>query len=169
MQQSNAAARAPFAFARLPQPPNSHGKAPRPSFHPQSLGGLHARGYLHRDIKPGNILVDWYFGMLLADLGLMGALSADGTCNLNCGTPYFKAPEVMAGGTYGTAADWCAARMLYTCHARVWVCLLAPRPGIYCHVTPPAVARALRQPTARHTPKHSRPCTAPRIAGTPSG
>src|SRR4051812_41649180 len=56
----------------------------------------HARGVLHRDLKPGNILIDDHGEPLVSDFGLAKSLEAD--CDLTrtlagLGTPGYIAPE----------------------------------------------------------------------------
>ncbi len=60
-----------------------------------ALGHAHAHGIIHRDVKPGNIIVDAGGEPHLVDFGLSRAeadpaLTADG---LVAGTPYYMAPE----------------------------------------------------------------------------
>lgn len=66
---------------------------------------MHAAGYLHRDIKPDNVLVTDDGRMLLGDLGLVGTMDAFGNCFGACGTQAFAAPEQWNGGFYTTNAD----------------------------------------------------------------
>jgi serine/threonine protein kinase/Tfp pilus assembly protein PilF len=60
----------------------------------------HEHGILHRDIKPGNILLDAQGEPLLTDFGLAGLMEAESTITHTLdvmGTPSYMAPEQAAG------------------------------------------------------------------------
>ena len=62
----------------------------------------HEHGILHRDIKPGNILLDAKGNPLLTDFGLAGLIEAESTITRTLevmGTPSYMAPE-QAGGEH---------------------------------------------------------------------
>jgi len=72
----------------------------------------HERGVLHRDLKPGNILLDAQGEPHLTDFGLAKMLAGDGDDGMTLsravlGTPAYMAPEQAEGGTRGAtvAAD----------------------------------------------------------------
>jgi hypothetical protein len=82
----------------------------------EGLGYLHARGRLHRDVKPSNVMVEHGGRVVLLDFGLVVELGAEGerTESGVAGTPCYMAPEQAGGDPIGPAADWYAVGvMLY--------------------------------------------------------
>ena len=84
----------------------------------QALDGLnylHINGWLHRDLKAANILVDDDGTVLLGDFGVgvfvgdtdkaSGLVSSEGKRKSFVGTPCWMAPEVIERKHYGTPAD----------------------------------------------------------------
>ncbi|MEU6413130.1 protein kinase [Microbispora sp. NPDC046933] len=73
-----------------------------------AVGAAHAEGVVHRDIKPGNILVEDNTGRVrLTDFGVARILHGPGLTQTTSiiGTPTYLAPEVAEGGTPTTAVD----------------------------------------------------------------
>ncbi|KAF6005454.1 hypothetical protein F1559_005043 [Cyanidiococcus yangmingshanensis] len=75
-----------------------------------ALGHLHARGYVCRDLKVENVLIDRHGHVRLTDFGLAGR-DADG-CIDRSGTPLYQAPEVLRGERHGRQVDWWALGVL---------------------------------------------------------
>lgn len=59
-----------------------------------ALQEIHAAGLVHRDVTPGNVLIDRTGVAKLADLGL---LLLAGSADRPAGTPGYAAPEPIAG------------------------------------------------------------------------
>lgn len=80
----------------------------------QAVAHCHRLGVAHRDIKPDNILFDERNRLKLADFG-SAELFKDGELMSGVvGTPYYVAPEVLAGRGYCEKVDvWSAGVVLY--------------------------------------------------------
>jgi hypothetical protein len=73
-----------------------------------ALGHAHASGVVHRDLKPGNVLLGADDRALLTDFGLARLLSETvrhTTTGVTVGTPAYLAPEQVRGERIGPATD----------------------------------------------------------------
>ena len=69
------------------------------------LAAAHARGVLHRDLKPGNVLLDEHGVARLTDFGLAGLADDLRGAQVREGTPAYMAPEQLAGREVSVRSD----------------------------------------------------------------
>jgi serine/threonine protein kinase len=155
----------------------------------QALDALHARGVIHRDVKPSNVLLDAAGDAVLTDFVL--ARGADSTQLTHegqvVGSLHYLAPELIEGSPATPAGD------IYALGCLLYECLTGAPPFAergdaelgYAHLVEPPPDPRSRRPelsaelalallTALEKDPHARPTTATalarmlHLAGTPS-
>lgn len=66
---------------------------------------LHSIGVIHRDLKPGNIVLDKKYLPKILDFGLVRECSRDTPQTYQIGTPNWMAPEIIVGEDYTEKCD----------------------------------------------------------------
>jgi len=125
-----------------------------------ALDFIHARGFVHRDVKPDNILFDGQGHPYLSDFGIAKAL-ADGrpadqqtiltSTGVTLGTPQYMAPELLLGKPYDGRADQ------YALAVTVYEALA----GMYPYDGPTPAAIVLKQTSESPTPLNAAVPSAP--------
>ncbi|KAG7251061.1 hypothetical protein CRUP_005488, partial [Coryphaenoides rupestris] len=88
----------------------------------EAIHSVHQLGYVHRDVKPENVLIDRTGHIKLADFGSAAKLNSDKKVvapTVAVGTQDFLAPEVLMAmnsggqrGLYGVECDWWALGLI---------------------------------------------------------
>ena len=119
----------------------------------QAVGYAHRRLVVHRDIKPGNVLVTREGAVKLLDFGIARLLGTPGARDFSAlqATPGFAAPEQLTGGEITAATD------VYALGALLYRLLSGRAPVALGGLpTPLAIERALNEepapPSAAATP-----------------
>jgi len=116
-----------------------------------ALEAAHKQGLIHRDVKPGNILINTTKRVMLTDFGIAKALDGDEDLtseNIMMGTAKYLSPEQVRGDSLDARAD------LYSLGLVMYECLAGKVPFVGKNDTDTALARLHRDATdiAKHRP-----------------
>ena len=116
-----------------------------------ALEAAHKQGLIHRDVKPGNILINTSKRVMLTDFGIAKALDGDEDLtseNIMMGTAKYLSPEQVRGDSLDARAD------LYSLGLVMYECLAGKVPFVGKNDTDTALARLHRDATdiAKHRP-----------------
>jgi serine/threonine protein kinase len=116
-----------------------------------ALEAAHKQGLIHRDVKPGNILINTAKRVMLTDFGIAKALDSDEDLtseNIMMGTAKYLSPEQVRGDQLDARAD------LYSLGLVMYECLAGKVPFVGKNDTDTALARLHRDATdiAKHRP-----------------
>lgn len=109
-----------------------------------ALDAAHAKGIIHRDVKPGNVLVTRDGRVMLTDFGIAKALGSGDDLtseNIMMGTAKYLSPEQVRGDDLDLRAD------LYSLGLVLYECLAGKVPFVGKNDTETALARLQRDPT----------------------
>lgn len=110
-----------------------------------ALDEAHAKNFIHRDVKPGNILLTPEGRVLLTDFGIAKAISSDDADlthdNIMMGTAKYLAPEQVRGKPLDGRSD------LYSLGLVLYECLAGRVPFLGESDADTALARLQREPT----------------------
>ena len=112
----------------------------------KALDNAHSAGFVHRDVKPGNIMITADGRVLLTDFGIAKGLHGDGSDdltsdNIMMGTAKYLAPEQVRGKKLDGRAD------LYSLGLVMYECLAGRVPFLGESDADTALARLQRDPT----------------------
>jgi serine/threonine protein kinase len=124
-----------------------------------ALHVAHEHNLVHRDVKPGNILVTPSGHFLLADFGIAKPLGSESTSdltsdNIMMGTAKYLSPEIVRGRPLDGRAD------LYSLGIVLYECLAGKVPFLGDNDADTALARLQREPTDLG---HLRPTLSPQL------
>jgi serine/threonine-protein kinase len=110
------------------------------------MHAMHLSGYINRDIKPANILLETNGTPRLTDFGLAIPINEQPQGTVIAGTPSYLAPEQINGGQIDALTD------IYAIGATMFFAITgqAPFAGSTPEDTIQLVRDAVRQPTTRH-------------------